>query len=125
MSNNTFSYSYSGGTKTELEQFKEKYSPKQTTEKMKKIRSLDKRVDFISTMISIFMGIIGSFFLVSGIIFMIKDLLPFTAGISMAAIGLLITTTVPFIHSSIYNLVKKHYAEQILSLIEEIEQNHI
>ncbi len=125
MSNNTFSYSYSGGTKTELEQFKEKYSPKQTTEKMKKIRSLDKRVDFISTMISIFMGIIGSFFLVSGTIFMIKDLLPFAAGISMAAIGLLITTTVPFIHSSIYNLVKKHYAEQILSLIEEIEQNHI
>lgn len=125
MSNNTFSYSYSGGTKTELEQFKEKYSPKQTTEKMKKIRSLDKRVDFISTMISIFIGIIGSFFLVSGTIFMIKDLLPFTAGISMAAIGLLITTAVPFIHTNIYNLVKKHYAEQILSLIEEIEQNHI
>ena len=125
MSNNTFSYSYSGGTKTELEQFKEKYSPKQTTEKMKKIRSLDKRVDFISTMISIFIGIIGSFFLVSGTIFMIKDLLPFTAGISMAAIGLLIVTAVPFIHTSIYNLVKKHYAEQILSLIEEIEQNHI
>ncbi len=120
-----FSITYSGSTKDELEMFKEKYTPKQTTEKMKKIRALDKRIDFIATMCSISIGLLGSCFIIWSTISLVKELNSFPAGILILLLGITIIAAVPFIHTKIYNGVKNHYAPQILSLIDEIERNII
>ena len=123
--NKAFSYSYSAAINDELEQLKEKYTPRKTNEKLKKIRALDKRVDFISTMISILSGIGGSALIVGGVIFIIKDIYPDFAGLLMTASGMLIISAVPFIHTRIYNLIKARYAPEILELIKETERNII
>lgn len=121
--NNTFSYSYSGANNDEIRHIKEKYTPKQVDEKMKKIRLLDKSVDFFSTILSILIGIFGTCFLIGGTIIIIKELLPLTQSIALAFFGLIVIAVVPFLHSRFYNVLKKHYGPRILSLIEEIEHN--
>jgi len=123
VSDNSFSYSYSGATKDELEMFKEKYTPKHTTEKMKEIRSLDKRIDFIATMISIAIGLFGSVALVMGTIMLIKDQLsvPFNGVLVLG--GLLIAATNHLVYGRIHNFFKSIYAPKILKLIQEIENN--
>ena len=121
--NKAFSFSYSGAAIDELEQFKEKYSPVEPEEKIKRIRALDKRVDFIATMISITLGLIGTGFLISGVIQIIKSDSGLIMGIVQTAIGLFLSAAVPFLHAKIHKRVKKYYSPQILSLIEEIEKN--
>ena len=123
--NKSFSYSYSGAVNEELEQLKEKYTPKKISEKMKKIRTLDKKVDFISTMISIFLGIAGSCILTTGVIMEIKNLFSFYVCFITILLGVMVMATVPFIHAKIYNFVKLYYAPEILSLIKEIEHNQL
>jgi len=66
-----FSFSYSGAISDELEQIKEKYTPTKVNEKTKRVRSLDKRVDFSSTMLSICIGLFGTALLISGVIYII------------------------------------------------------
>ena len=123
--NKAFSFSYSGATIDELEQFKEKYSSVEPEEKIKRIRALDKRVDFIATMISITLGIIGTGFLISGVIQIITIEARLVLGIIQTAIGLFISAAVPFLYAKIHKAVKKLYSPQILTLIEEIEKNQI
>ena len=123
--NKSFSYKYSGATNDELKQIKEKYSQKESNHKIKKIRALDKRVDFISAMISIFTGIIGTAFLITGTIHIIKELSSFAVGAAIVMTGIAIISTVPYIHIKIYNFIKLKYAPKILALIEEIEQRKI
>ncbi len=123
--NKSFSYSYSGAVNEELEQLKEKYTPKEVNEKMKRIRIMDKKVDFISTMFSIFLGIIGSIFLITGTIILIKNLFSTSVCFITILIGIVTMATVPFIHAKIYNFIKQHYAPEILALIKEIEHKQI
>lgn len=123
--NKSFSYSYSGAVNEELEQLKEKYTPKKVSEKMRKIRTMDKKVDFFSTMFSIFLGIIGSIFLTIGTIILIKNLFSTPVCFITILIGVVTMAAVPFIHTKIYNFIKQHYAPEILSLIKEIEHNQL
>lgn len=123
--NNSFSYSYSGVYRDELEQYKEKYAKKNVSEKMKKIRTLDRTVDFIATMVSIFIGLCATASLIAGTVILIKQLTPLTSGIFLSVIGVAVIATVPFIHTRIYNAIKEYYSPKILSLIEEIEQNKL
>lgn len=121
--NKFFSYSYSGAINDELEQIKEKYTPKKTSENMRRLRALDKSVDFVSTMISVLFGLYGSAHIIIGVIWLIKDFYSNTTGAFLTVSGVLITSAVPFFHSKICNLIKAHYAPKIIALIKEIEQN--
>ncbi len=121
--NKSFSFSYSGKLNGELEQIKKKYSHEETDEKIKKVRALDRDVEFISTMIAIFSGLCGSTLIISGVVWLIKDHLSAFAGILFVASGVFIVSSVPFFYVKIYNSVKSHYAPRILALIKEIEQN--
>lgn len=123
--NKSFSYSYSGAVNEELEQLKEKYTPKKVSEKIRKIRTMDKKVDFFSTMFSIFLGIIGSSFLIIGTITLIKNLFSAPVCFITILIGIVTMSAVPFVHVRIYNFIKQHYAPEILSLIKEIEHNQL
>ena len=104
---------------------KEKYTQKNSNEKIKKLRTLDKRVDFIATMISILTGILGTCFSAAGIISIIKDFHSLPAGIALSVTGFLLITVVPFMHTKIHNSIKSLFSPKILSLIEEIEKNGI
>lgn len=121
--NKAFTISYSGASKEELEQYKEKYTPKAYTEKMRKLRAYDRSVDTIATMISIVFGMAGSAVLVLGSIYIIKDGLPTLPGVLMTFFGVAVDSVVPFLYSKIYNSLKKYYAPKILALIKEIEEN--
>lgn len=123
MKDNAFSISYSGELKDELEQFKTKYSPRETNERMKKLRTLDKRVDFITTMISIAFGMLGSALLIAGTVFLIKAVLTVFLSCLLIVAGSAIVAVVPFIHGRTYLFIKNLYAPKILELIDEIERN--
>lgn len=123
--NKSFSYSYYGAINEELEHIKEKYTKKDVNEKMNKIRAIDNKVDFISTMLSIFSGLIGTCFLISGTIGIIKGFSETTISIVAISLGIFLISAAPFMHKKIYNKIKAHYAPKILSLIEEIEQNQL
>ena len=120
-----FSIRYSGETNNELEQLKEKYTKKESNQKMKRLRALDKRVDFISTMTSIFTGIMGTAFTAASIICIIKDLCPLPVGVVLCISGIVIIAAVPFLHGRIHSSIKNYYSPEILTLIEEIERNQI
>ncbi len=122
--NKSFSFSYSGATNDELEQIKKKYTQKEVNEKMKKVRSLDKNVDFISTMLSILFGISGTAFLVTGVTWLIKGFPSSAVSIMIGVLGIVIIAVMPFLHTKMYSLIKAHYAPEILALIKEIEQNN-
>ncbi len=122
--NKSFSFSYSGAINDELEQIKEKYTKKEVNERMKHLRSLDKRVDFLTTMISISFGIFATAVLILGVIGIIKTTsLPI--GIAFCAFGILADSATPFLHFKLHNLIKAYYAPKIIALIKEIEQNQI
>ena len=123
--NKSFSYSYSGATNDELEQIKEKYTQTQTNQKLNEIRRLDRRVDFISTMISIGLGMIGTVFLVHGVISIVASRDNLITGSICTLLGLIIDSTVPLIHFKIASRIKSYVAPRILALIKEIEQNQI
>ena len=122
--NNSFSFSYSGATTDEFKELKEKYTPKRTNKKIKKVHFLDKKVDFYSTMISIVLGIIGICLIAIGIISKINGCFS-SMHIAAVIAGILIISTTPFLHFKIQNSIKAYYAPQILALIKEIEQNQI
>lgn len=122
--NKAFTISYSGASKEELESYKEKYTPKAYTEKMRKLRAYDRRVDTIATMISIFFGMAGSAVLILGSIYIIKEELPTLSGVLMTLLGVAVDSVVPFLYSKIYNSLKEHYAPKILALIKDIEENN-
>lgn len=122
--NNVFSYHYSGSTNEELERFKKKYSGTEPEESLKKIRSLDKSVDSISTTISIFIGICGTALLIAGITQLLKNVFPLHFNIILMAAGLITDAAVPFIHNRIYRTLKNLFAPKILELIKEIEQGN-
>jgi len=121
--NKAFTISYSGASKEELESYKEKYTPKAYTEKMRKLRAYDRSVDTIATMISILLGMAGAALLILGSIYIIKEELPTLSGVLMTFFGVAVDSSVPFVHTKIYNALKKHYAPKILALIKEIEEN--
>ncbi len=118
-----FSISYSGADNDELKKLKAKYSPSPKNDKLNEIRRLDRRVDFISTMISIGLGIIGSFLLVNGIIFIVKNPDKLMWGSVSTILGLLIASMVPIIHYKILKFTKKRIGPKILELIKDIESN--
>lgn len=120
-----FSITYSIKTTDELDAIKKKYTPQQTTEKLKELRFLDKKVELIPVLISIIVGIIGSKLIVLGSIGLIKEFFSAVPGAIILLSGLMIIAANPFFHTVIYNAVKKHYTAKILSLVEEIEENVI
>lgn len=122
---NAFSITYSGAVNEELEQIKQKYSQKEPDLKIKRIRALDKRVDFISTMTSIFTGLGGTVFAAISIILTVKDYCSLPVGVLLLLTGIIIIAAVPFLHGRIHSSVKSYYSPEILTLIEEIEQNRM
>lgn len=123
--NKAFSISYSGEIKDELEQYKIKYAPRETTKKIKRLRVLDKRVDFISTMIAIAFGMFGSAIMIAGTVFLIKNVLAVFTSCMLIVPGTVILAVVPFLYSKIYSYIKNAYAPEILKLINEIEHNSL
>lgn len=123
--NNSFSYSYSGATNDELQKIKEKYTVSEKNRKLNEVKRLDARVDFTATMISIAIGIIGTFLLVHGIIFIVQNPEKIFYGSAAALFGVTVAAVVPIIHFKIAAVIKKRTAPKILSLIEEIEQNKL
>ena len=122
-SNKAFTYSYSGAVNDELKEIKKKYSMEEPAKKLRRIRKLDKRVDFVSTMISIALGMIFTTVLVRGGIIAYSNQAITSSEIIQIVFGILGSSVVPFVHSKVYKLAKKHYGTEILSLVEEIEQN--
>lgn len=122
---NSFSYTYSGAVNDELEHFKEKYTPKKVNEKIKKIRALDKNVDFISTMLSITTGLLGSALIIIGVIWLIKDFYSNLFGGLFTFFGIMIIAATPFLYFKIHSVIKAYYSPEILALIKEIEQNQL
>ena len=123
--NNSFSYSYSGSLNEELEHIKAKYTKKETTEKIKEIRKLDKLTDFISAMTSIFIGLSGTSLIYTGTVKMIIHSLDLRLCTFLIIIGIIIITSAPFIHTKIDSIIKSFYAPEILNLIEQVEQNKL
>ena len=121
--NKAFTISYSGADNDELKMLKAKYTQSQKNEKINEVRRLDRRVEFISTMISIGTGMIGSFLLVHGIVFLVQNPEKLIWGSISTLLGLFIVSFVPMLHFKILKLIKKSIGPKILALIKEIEEN--
>lgn len=121
----SFSISYSGAANSELQKLKEKYTLNETNYMLEKVKRLDQRVDFISTILSIALGILGSALLISGTIIIIRNIHLLTLSLVTTTSGLIIVSVVPLIHSKVSQYIKKRTAPKILAMIKEIEQNNI
>ncbi|MGN0447320.1 MAG: hypothetical protein ACI4GC_02095 [Acutalibacteraceae bacterium] len=129
-SDKSFSISYSGRQDDDLSIIKAKYMKTEMDEKIKEVKRLDKSVDNYATMLSIFIGMIGTFFISTGIFNLIYFKLPFFSyahilGMILILCGLLICSSTPFIHYMILEKRKEKVRPKILELIKEIEENQM
>lgn len=118
--NNTFQYIYSADQQEEIQKIREKYIVSET-DKMERLRQLDRKTTKIGNIVSIIVGTISSLILGIGICCcMILDVKLFFLGLCFGIIGVVgIVLSYP-LYNYITEKQRKKYASEILKLAEEL-----
>lgn len=119
MENKEFSYNYSAKEQEEILKIKEKYTKKDEVQNnLEKIKELDKKPGKSATTAALFVGIISSLIMGSGmsLVMIASD---FVLGILVGCIGLVgMILTYP-VYRWIYKIVKNEVKDEILELCDK------
>lgn len=121
--NGQFEYTYSAKQRSEIENIRKKYLPKEET-KMERLRRLDKSAERFGRAISIAVGVTGTLIMGFGMCcVMVWNEILF--GIIVGILGMaIIGAAYPIFNSSIKRRREK-IAPEILKLTEEIEKSNL
>lgn len=124
--NETFEYHYSATEQEEVRKIREKYAPKENTDreiKMERLRHLDKGVTKPGAVASLVVGIIGMFLLGIGMCCTMKwvDML-FVPGIVIGVAGLLLMAVANPLYHYITKKQREKIAPEIMKLTDELIQ---
>lgn len=119
-----FEYHYSATEQDEVRKIREKYAPKESTDremKMEQLRRLDKSVTKPGTIASLAVGIVGVFLLGIGMCCTMEwaDKL-FVPGIVIGVAGLMLTVTANPLYNYITKKRREKIAPEIMKLTDEL-----
>lgn len=121
----TFQLTYSAGEQEEIQSIREKYMPKEKS-KIEKLRALDAGVNKKATIVSIFVGVIGTLILGAGMSFVMSDLggifgaNALLIGIVVGSLGIaILACSYPLYHHTLKKEREK-IAPEILRLTDEL-----
>lgn len=103
----------------EIIKIKNKYDKNCSEYKMAKLKKIDRTVNLSSSIIAIFIGIVGTICLATWITMIIRIL----RGISIVSIGLMIITTSKYLYKFILNKNKKKYGKIISKLVQDLQNS--
>ncbi len=120
--NETFNYTYSASQQEEIKKIRDKYTPpKQTEDKMERLRRLDKSVTKPGTVISLIVGVISSLILGTGMsMCMVWGDNLFLIGIIVGVVGMIGIICAYPLYSSITKARKEKLAAEIIRLSNEL-----
>lgn len=121
--NDKFEYTYSASQQSELDAIRKKYLPQEES-KMDRLRRLDKSVSNKSTMISIIIGVIGTFVMGLGMC-CVMEWSMFAVGIIIGIAGMVLIALAYPIFCYITKKQREKIAPEILRLTEEISKENI
>lgn len=117
----TFNYNYSAINREEIEKIRNKYISTQETN-FEKLKRIDMKVINISTISSIFFGLIGAFIFSVGLILSL-NFAKYSAGLIFSLTGFILMALTPLVYNVILSKMKKKYAPEILELSEKLLNN--
>ena len=117
----TFNYNYSAINREEIEKIRNKYISTQETN-FEKLKRIDMKVINISTISSIFFGLIGAFIFSVGLILSL-NFAKYSLGLIFSLIGFILMALTPLVYNVILSKMKKKYAPEILELSEKLLNN--
>ncbi len=120
--NETFNYTYSASQQEEIKKIRDKYTPpKQTEDKMERLRRLDKSVTKPGTVISLIVGVISSLILGAGMsMCMVWGDNLFLIGIIVGVVGMIGIICAYPLYSSITKARREKLAAEIIRLSNEL-----
>ncbi len=120
--NETFNYTYSASQQEEIKKIRDKYTPpKQTEDKMERLRRLDKSVTKPGTVISLIVGVISSLILGTGMsMCMVWGDNLFLIGIIVGVVGMIGIICAYPLYSSITKARREKLAAEIIRLSNEL-----
>ena len=117
----TFNYNYSAINREEIEKIRNKYISTQETN-FEKLKRIDMKVINISTISSIFFGLIGAFIFSVGLILSL-NFAKYSLGLIFSLTGFILMALTPLVYNLILSKMKKKYAPEILELSEKLLNN--
>lgn len=117
----TFNYNYSAINREEIEKIRNKYISTQETN-FEKLKRIDMKVINISTISSIFFGLIGAFIFSVGLILSL-NFAKYSSGLIFSLTGFILMALTPLVYNVILSKMKKKYAPEILELSEKLLNN--
>lgn len=117
----TFNYNYSAINREEIEKIRNKYISTQETN-FEKLKRIDMKVINISTISSIFFGLIGAFIFSIGLILSL-NFAKYSPGLIFSLTGFILMALTPLVYNVILSKMKKKYAPEILELSEKLLNN--
>jgi cytochrome b subunit of formate dehydrogenase len=118
--NEKFEYTYSAKNRQEIEKIRKKYLPHEE-DKMEKLRRLDRQAERKGTVISLFVGIIGTLIFGLGMCLCLEWSV-FFWGVILGISGMVILAAAYPLYSKITKSERERIAPEILRLTEEMSQ---
>lgn len=118
--NENFSYTYSAKEQEEIKKIREKYVPRES-DKMERLRSLDRRVTNKGTLISVTVGVVGTLILGVGMCCtMLWAERFFVVGIIVGIIGIAVLSAAYPLYTHIIKKEREKIAPEIIRLTDEL-----
>ncbi len=127
---NGFSYTYSAREQAEVKRIRDKYiAPKETEDKMARLRRLDASVTNTAQALAFVFGIIGTLMLGFGMSLFMTDLgdiirlggnQPMVIGIAVGVVGCILACLAYPIYQAIVKAKRKKLAPEIIRLTDEL-----
>lgn len=123
MNNNNFNYTYSAPEQDEIKKIRQKYLPsEEKTDKMNKLRQLDKSAETPGVVISLILGVVGTLLLGVGMCCTMVWTEFFVLGIIVGIIGIITLSFAFPVYKKITKRCREKIAPEILSLANELEK---
>lgn len=122
MNNNQFNYTYSAPEQNEIKKIREKYLIKdESSDKLTKLRKLDKSAEAPGKIAAITLGIIGTLLLGIGMCF-VMVWTNYVPGIIIGVLGIVILSVAYPVYKTITKIRRQIVAPEILKLTDELEK---
>ena len=125
-----FSYTYSAREQAEIRRIRDKYqAPKETEDKMARLRRLDAKVTEKARILALILGILGTLILGAGMSLIMSDLrhvldayprLVMPLGISLGLLGGVLVAIAYPVYNAVVKRERARVAPEILRLTEEL-----
>lgn len=119
--NETFNYTYSSVNRKEVESIRNKYIQSNEND-FGKLKRLDSKITNIATYVSIFVGIISSFFFAFGLILCINFSI-YILGLLFTFIGFIFMGLNPLINKMVLTSLREKHSKEIIELSDKILNN--